>query len=82
MKFTNEVPKKPGAYWWKGWPDDHGHELVYVTNTAICSKWGGLWCRLVPAEEVEKAYKEGHFATHEEGYYNSRARRVAQGMEP
>lgn len=59
MTFTPEIPTVPGAYWWKSteasepWPVEINGRLV-VPN-------GGLWSpRLVPVDEVEKAYKEGY----------------------
>jgi len=53
---------------------------------------GGEWCGpLVPAEEVQKAFYEGHVCAFSSdpdldpvrlNYGNSRARRVAEGVEP
>lgn len=55
----------------------------------LASDCGGEWCRLVPAEEVERAYKEGYadFGTKTieedkvcaECWPESRARRVMEG---
>lgn len=56
------------------------------------SDWGGEWCGpLVPAEEVERAYREGHMEGRcgalpmaevaNEDYARSRARRVVEGEE-
>lgn len=62
--FTSTPPTKPG--WFLKRTVINGKEsdsLMWVTqydiggrrlNTPPC-----LWCRLVPAEEVEKAYQEG-----------------------
>jgi hypothetical protein len=56
----------------------------------IWKTWTGEWCRLVPAEEVEKAHYEGwqdrEFRTgpkdtHSIWYAESRAKRVAEGVE-
>lgn len=73
MKFTTELPTKPGFYLWK-WHENDSVELTWVTQGDGGTLWRdcgkfpattGLWCRLVPAdevvpkEEVEKAWNEG-----------------------
>jgi hypothetical protein len=84
MTFTQDTPKVAGAYWWKA-SDTDAVMLVEVMNekdsdglfVKTCGQTGvnmpvymrGLWCRLVPAseldelkakmaEEIEKAYRE------------------------
>ena len=106
MTFTTTPPTKPGAYWWRFSTLDVALlcQIVLLEDnrlysrshngTALVSEMGGEWCGpLVPAEEVEKAYKEGWhehlFQVTEEstlhgvraGYEASRARRVTEGEE-
>ncbi len=96
MTFTTETPTQPGAYWWKGYSDaiprftevfvgpDGG--LWYDRGTV--ESHGGLWCRLVAAEEVKEAWAEGRASvcTDKDGellemWANSRAKKVVEGKE-
>jgi hypothetical protein len=104
MTFTPNIPTTPGAYWWRlseytdpdlihlkmletDVGDYLGCNLTY--NAAI--DVGGLWCRLVPAEEVKRAYFEGFggtkcfghgdYRTSDEEWPTSLAKRVAEGLE-
>ena len=69
MKFTKEIPTKPGLYAWRAIEDescevdafaviDINEELHFRTfdDCNPVSELGGEWCRLVPAEEIEKAW--------------------------
>lgn len=105
MTFTPELPTEPGAYWWKSDPEDSCFKLFRVdelTGDLVVYddiEWsnltdiGGLWCRLVPAdetvpkEEVEKAYLEGRrdancgIGSCDDNWNDSRAKRVLEGMK-
>ena len=91
MNFTTTPPTTPGFYAWKL----HERDLpipCWVTTDGE-SFWrdgkypatNGYWCRLVPAEEMEKAYKEGSslvnlHPSHINSIWNySRAKQVAEG---
>jgi hypothetical protein len=106
MNWTKERPTKPGFYAWRvgegqrefactaqihGPPDNL---VVYLDNDLKTpEEMGGEWCRLVPAEEIEKAFAEGGDAVygyvecrhdlppHDQLWKDSRARRVANGEE-
>lgn len=104
MKFTKEIPTKPGDYAWR-FNSTSGHGLVQVIDTkkglwclstlsdggCTPEERGGEWCRLVPADEVEKAYDEGfnraeglthrHPLDLQDCWENSRAKRVMDGEE-
>lgn len=106
--FIAKPPTKPGWYLWQQYPNidvvrvaevqQDEHLLITLVSECSCAKGdprtlGGLWCRLVPAEEVEKAYKEGWmegFACDGQATYGfdgqkdmdfekSRAKRVMEG---
>lgn len=86
MIFTTTPPTTPGFYAWK--PSEDGTLVTdYYDAESIMEGFeeGGLWCRLVPAEEVEKAYKEGSslvnlHPSHINSLWNhSRAKQVAEG---
>lgn len=101
MTFTKTRPKKPGDFRYRESDSGDGKlgELFWDCGKLIfsCQDFSedirflkGKWCGpLVPAEEVEKAYKEGfqdrnaytntEFET--ESWGHSRARRVAEGEE-
>jgi hypothetical protein len=103
MIFTNETPKAAGAYWWKKHQDSapylcdlsiepDGDLLLKVAGQFGYQdeiRKGGLWCLLVPHDEVEKAYREGnnngwHNALNRDprdDFPSSRAFRVAKGEE-
>lgn len=103
MNWTKTPPTKPGAYWWRINRDDPSPDLVHaypcgrslVFASLISSgddrtvHIGGEWCGpLVPADEVEKAFKEGlqtridyDGGSLEQLYEASRARRVVEGEE-
>lgn len=99
MTFTTIPPTTPGFYAWRA---DSGYsseckELYDYKGEAFqfggiyhgysASKIGGEWCRLVPADEVEKAWDEGaKMHVNEEmvlqrNWMNSRAKRIAEGKE-
>lgn len=97
MTFTNELPTSAGNFLWRSGQDSEP-ELVKVTCDGetwfagleikiLVKHMGGQWCRLVPAEEMEKAWFEarsygptgrscGMIFWHE-----SRAKRVMEGKE-
>ena len=97
MTWTDKPPTRAGAYWWKDNQYALEHlALVVDTGNGRLAKYGcplsgfdlsGLWCGpLVPAEEVEKAYKEGVKTALNSPPYNgadwwtnSRAKRVMEG---
>lgn len=64
MKFTSELPTKAGYFLFKKYKYQSGCPVeVRIDNSGelVIHGWGvriknagGLWCRLVPAEEVEK----------------------------
>ena len=69
VEFTDEVPTKPGAYWWllhadstsvvivELWESSSGF-IAYPTDQ-IPSEMCGLWSApLVPVTEVERAWEE------------------------
>lgn len=62
MNFTDKPPTEAGFYAWKE-TDSGAMQGIYLAeplNPQIdVILAGGLWCRLVPAEEVEKAFTEG-----------------------
>lgn len=97
MTFTDKKPVTPGAYWWRiNFKTEpvltvviEGSAGELFMNSTNCTEGrvlrvGGLWSsRLVPVEEVERAYREGaKFASYGPQHYNfSRARRVVEGKE-
>lgn len=99
--FTPEPPTKPGAYLWKHGRNS-GACVVEVSDEQtflwcrmagdirghVPEKFGGLWCRLVPAEEVERAFREAVESYYDSAYPSptaddlwktSRAKRVMEG---
>lgn len=72
MNFTTEPPTTPGFYAWR-LNQDHPIETIHIVSDDNPESNGaarigrylslrethGEWCRLVPAEEVEKAYRKG-----------------------
>ena len=95
MTFTKQPPTTPGFYAWRMLPEI---KTVPVTVAKIdgqlCASIPALigkgeWCRLVPAEEVEKAYREGWMHRDKFNYKpcdiafnaHSRAKRVMEGKE-
>ena len=99
MNWTKTPPTKPGAYWWRQHSKDNepilaiiessedwDGELIDVSSDMLPKDVGGEWCGpLVPVEEVEKAYREGHkaaggFPTSLDFKY-SRARKIVQGEQ-
>ena len=98
MNWTKTPPTKLGAYWWRRKLNDELQlvQTLYCPGGVldVQGSWGiisvalrgGEWCGpLVPAEEVEKAYFEGHSDTQTTGpikthaWSKSRAGRVALG---
>lgn len=98
--FTPEPPTKPGWYLWKC--DEVSNDVIacsversgdkmWVSIRDECyqvTAWGGLWCRLVPAEEVERTYREAVESYYDSPYpsptaddlwQTSRAKRVMEG---
>lgn len=100
MTFSTDKPTVPGIYLWR-WHESDALELEWVTQGDDGTLWRnggrtpaktGLWCRLVPAEEVEKAFWEGSNGVlgslHEpvssvvnQSWTQSRAKRVVEGKE-
>jgi len=100
VKFTKEVPTVPGAYWWRCAQlptpiladirsDGFGSRAGYGGSSDY-REWGGEWCRLVPVEEVEKAFVEAceaasggcYMDRHDcEAWSKSRSKRVLEGKE-
>lgn len=107
MNWTKTIPTKPGAYWWKS--QAGAIKAVEVFLDRYCNLiaqglgvsddvdlLGGEWCGpLVPVEEVQIAFEEGHLkgsagmpasqrdkmlSAHHD-FFNSRARRVVEGKE-
>jgi hypothetical protein len=71
MTFTSTPPTTPGFYAWKSRAEINDIDAVVLktrwqVNTLYAGDvpvtvLKGVWCRLLPAEEVEKAYIEGHY---------------------
>lgn len=106
MNFTTETPTKPGFYAWKS-GEHGAVLLVdlYLATSGrlVCTRDGFTdmldemeqqedhWCRLVPAEEVEKAWRDGFscaayasrltYITADGAFAESRAKRVMEGEE-
>ena len=75
MTFTKTPPTTPGFYAWRRADDcvfavkTYEHSgILYSGGVAALpvSECGGEWCRLVPAEEVERAWDEGFTDPHHE----------------
>lgn len=101
MNWTNKTPTEPGDYKWREneeWDgiamtlvldqDDNSNKLVRVGDwEALPIPAYGEWCRLVPADELKKAYIEGWNAYPEPersvlySYAKSRAKRIAEGLK-
>lgn len=97
--WSAEPPTKPGWYLWSRC--GHRHHLVLFDETqeglfgfstdglsGFAVELGGLWCRLVPAREVERAFREAvksycerPFPSPTTDYLwrHSRAKRVMEG---
>ena len=93
MTFTPEPPTTPGFFAWKPFSEYQGvFEVYHIENQDDCAyaeRRNGLWCRLVPVEEVKKAYLEC-FANriwsdiedeNDTVWDRSRAKRVMEGKE-
>lgn len=79
MNFSKMIPTRPGDYAWR-LNARSGHGLVEVIDTnpglwclstlgdtgCAPNERGGEWCRLVPAEEIEKAWSEARETKSEE----------------
>jgi hypothetical protein len=89
--WTKTPPTEPGAYWFRNkelskFLCDYDSDEIEILKTRTIK---GEWCGpLVPAEEVEKAFYEGHvcaFCSDPDldparfNYGNSRAKQVAEG---
>ena len=108
MTFTTTPPTTPGFYAWREtkqlpeklirvrYETEFGASLLACYEPCIMGtkveELGGLWCRLVPAEEVEKAWDEGLVTdklekltyaqlTRDELYLKSHAKLIAEGKE-
>ena len=96
MTFATTPPTKPGFYAWRSCKGDDRNftgsvftvaEELWASvegRVALASEFGGEWCRLVPVEEVEKAWFDGFIigANNEYagvGWNSSRAKRVMEG---
>ena len=66
MNFTSTPPTTPGFYAWrlKAEPENIRCSIYTAEDIEPCTvpevNRIGEWCLLVPAEEVEKAFKEGY----------------------
>ena len=83
MTFTKTPPTVAGFYAWRPNETQWTHcEVLGPTGlgTIEAAAMGGEWCRLIPAEEVEKAWDEC-VGFDSPRWNNSRAKRVAEGME-
>lgn len=90
MTFTQTPPSTPGFYAWKIKPDAKSIAVFHLKTEAEIraqnSEPYGLWCKLVPAEEVEKAFREGYTAgdigvrPREQEWQQSNARKVVEGL--
>ena len=88
MKFSEQKPTVPGAYWFKRCKSDEPTiALIQCFEGRACTNLNGLWSsRLVPVCEVEAAWKEGWKTAggcewEDDEYAASRARRVVEGKE-
>lgn len=106
MTFTKTHPTTPGFYAWRRSEAFSGYAVTVALDPetenelVVIGKWEaeplpreGEWCRLVPSEEVEEAFREGWNKRAEitgalpnmpwinNKWNNSRAKRVAEGME-
>ena len=95
MTFTTTPPTAPGFYAWRHIPDESVAQAFHVREWygelygVGCNKtvveMGGEWCRLVPAEEVERAwnvckqYNPPPSDVQQYRWNNSRAKQVAEG---
>lgn len=85
MTFTSTPPTKPGFYAHRYKPE--GELALFILNVEDIAKGRGPslgeWHRLVPAEEVGKAYREGwaleDYIDTEDAWPHSRAKRVMEG---
>lgn len=85
--WSAEPPTKPGWYAWKR--DQTSHVTLAILDAADITTLGQtprLWCRLVPAQEVENAWQECCALGHKydgdipEGtFLHSRASKVMEG---
>lgn len=97
MTFTSNPPSRPGFYAWKD--DDesdfagierkvflHQQELCVKTDKGIFTviEFGGLWCPLFPADELEKAFREGEsmgkWREPEQSWLQSNTRKLVEGI--
>ena len=104
MTFSPTPPTKPGAYWWKRcdmglalvvhiMPSDNLHffDPQQRQTSRYAREAGGVWSpRLVPVDEVERAYREGYKdgdesvcpkETFDDDFNHSHAKRVVDGTE-
>lgn len=98
MTFSKTPPTTPGDFAWKQDASDEEYVLAQVRTVDDVlldessglppAEVGGLWCRLVPAEEVVNAFNEGWAnreqrsgmkATREIWWAHSSARLVVEG---
>lgn len=96
VNFTTETPTTPGDFAWKETPESP-HVLKQVVLDTLTSgincehlgqvlnvdEIGGLWCRIVAAEEVEKAWREARLGlttleSSLDAFNDSRAKRVVE----
>lgn len=59
--------------------------MGYQDDKIPIADLGGYWCRLVPAEELKKAYAEGwaipDYIDPEVAWNSSRAKQISEGKE-
>ena len=98
MTFTKTPPTVAGFYAWRAAEGYHVYAMEVFMCGGIelrayksgfdylmhVKELGGEWCRLVPSEEIARAYYEGmgDFASEDKDcWLKSRAKRVAEGKE-
>lgn len=89
MTFTPNPPTMPGYFLWRlcsidaptlCWVLPHNDGSLWMNYREPATR--GEWCRLVPAEEVEKAWEEGaRGLLLEDHWIASRAKRVMEGKQ-
>ena len=93
MTFSPNPPTVAGAYWWKEDVEDcplslrdvfkHRDALVVRIRDGdlfTVQEFGGLWCRLVPVDGYEAAFREGHKHGHARGVIGASKFELSQGL--
>lgn len=100
--WTSEPPTVVGVYGWRKNQEDEPQAVIvamfygklcsdyrgkYSMQFDPCCDMGGLWRRLVPAVEVERAWNEGRdsiqsqYPIRQRAWQESRAKKVMEGTE-